>query len=330
MKRIDLFPGIIEVWSKGTFIFGYRPIKDYYIVDSPTLVYTPQSSKSIQVHFEVDGISKEENYYVGLFQNENSEQAEQVKKITLENLEGNTIFEVDENINHYYIYMTDENGKKLDDNHFQYEGNVIDFSKMQIANVANIITDKSVVSSVKSGNLDLDGGETDIEETTGTGESNYIDNVLNDNKIYMAQVNICKTYEVERINLNIEKVWEDQDNIKNSRPDQVEVVVFANEKEIEKITLNSKNNWKYVIKDLAKNDEEGNAIQYSVKEETVNGYNTKVEINNNNIKIINTIQENADTSDIQIWVYVAIGVCSILVIAMLVVLMIMRKKNKNK
>ncbi len=324
-ERISLNTSFMEVEASGETFGDYEYVEDYYVIDSPNLIYSPEKSKTIQVEFKVNGIPKEEKYYVGLFKDETSTQAEEVKEITLENLVGSVSFEVSDDETTYFVYMTDENGNKLEDSDFVYEGNYVDFNKMQIANVASITTDKSVISSVKSGSLGLDGGEVGIEESTGTGKENYIDNVLSEKEIYIANVSISKTYETERFNLRLEKEW--QDNGEN-RPNEVKVTLYANGIEIEKITLSSKNNWKYVVEDLAKTDENGKEIRYTVTEEKVDGYETRIEEKDQVIKIINVLEEAPDTSDIAIWKYVVIiGIASIVVIV-LVIVIVKRKKNK--
>ena len=324
-ERISLNTSFMEVEASGETFGDHKYVEDYYVTDSPNLIYSPEKSKTIQVEFQVNGIPKEEKYYVGLFKDETSTQAEEVKEITLENLVGSVSFEVSDDEATYFVYMTDENGNKLEDSDFVYEGNHVDFNEMQIANVASITTDKSVVSSVKSGSLGLDGGEVGIEETTGTGEENYIDNVLSEKEIYIANVSISKTYETERFNLRLEKEW--QDNGEN-RPNEVKVTLYANGIEIEKITLSSKNNWKYVVENLAKTDEEGKEIKYTVTEEKVDGYETRIEEKDQVIKIINVLEEAPDTSDIAIWKYIVVAGIASVIVVVLVIVIVKRKKNK--
>ncbi len=323
-ERISLNTSFMEVYASGESFWNYEGVSDYYLTDSPNLIYSPEKSKTIQVEFQVNGIPKEEKYYVGLFKDETSTQAEEVKEITLENLVGSVSFEVSDDEATYFVYMTDENGNKLEDSDFVYEGNDVDFNEMQIANVASITTDKSVISSVKSGSLGLDGGEVGIEESTGTGKENYIDNVLSEKEIYIANVSISKTYETERFNLRLEKEW--QDNGEN-RPNEVKVTLYANGIEIEKITLSSKNNWKYVVEDLAKTDENGKEIKYTVKEDKVEGYETRIEEKDQVIKIINVLEEVPDTSDIAIWKYVVVAGIASVVVIVLVIIIVKRKKK---
>lgn len=90
-----------------------------------------------------------------------------------------------------------------------------------------------------------------------------------------------------------EKVWLDNNNNDNSRPESITVKLFANEKEVkslkvtnETVVANNPNTWLYEFKDLPKY-ENGKEINYTVKEEKVNNYETSYNKNNKFI-IINT------------------------------------------
>lgn len=90
-----------------------------------------------------------------------------------------------------------------------------------------------------------------------------------------------------------EKVWLDNNNNDNSRPESITVKLFANEKEVkslkvtnETVVANNPNTWLYEFKDLPKY-ENGKEINYTVKEEKVNNYETSYNKNNRFI-IINT------------------------------------------
>ena len=90
-----------------------------------------------------------------------------------------------------------------------------------------------------------------------------------------------------------EKVWLDNNNNDNSRPESITVKLFANEKEVKSLKVTNKtvvannpNTWLYEFKDLPKY-ENGKEINYTVKEEKVNNYETSYNKNNRFI-IINT------------------------------------------
>ena len=75
--------------------------------------------------------------------------------------------------------------------------------------------------------------------------------------------------ELERI-ITVNKIWDDNNNIKGNRPQSVTVILTANGKEIEKVELSDTNNWTYTFDDLQIKDNQGKEIVYDVKEEETN------------------------------------------------------------
>ena len=74
-----------------------------------------------------------------------------------------------------------------------------------------------------------------------------------------------------KVNLKVEKQWEDNDNLKGKRPESVTIEIkgMPNGETLEQV-LNAENNWSCEITDLPKYDAEGNKIVYEVTErETV-------------------------------------------------------------
>ena len=104
---------------------------------------------------------------------------------------------------------------------------------------------------------------------------------------------ITNTHDPITIDIVGEKVWLDNNNNDNSRPESITVKLFANEKEVkslkvtkETVAANNPNTWLYEFKDLPKY-ENGKEINYTVKEEKVNNYETSYN-KNNKFVIINT------------------------------------------
>lgn len=104
---------------------------------------------------------------------------------------------------------------------------------------------------------------------------------------------ITNSHDPITIDIVGEKVWLDNNNNDNSRPESITVKLFANEKEVkslkvtnETVVANNPNTWLYEFKDLPKY-ENGKEINYTVKEEKVNNYETSYNKNNRFI-IINT------------------------------------------
>ena len=74
-----------------------------------------------------------------------------------------------------------------------------------------------------------------------------------------------------KVNLEIEKQWIDNDNLKGKRPDSVAITVKDSYLNETTILLNEANNWKYELKDLPKYDEITKAkIEYDITESETN------------------------------------------------------------
>ena len=84
---------------------------------------------------------------------------------------------------------------------------------------------------------------------------------------------VVQEYRVER---TVEKVWEDNEDVKGNRPESVIVSLTAdgrtelNGTQLEQVELNESNGWTYTFKDLPKYTEEGREIGYSVIEQEKN------------------------------------------------------------
>ena len=76
--------------------------------------------------------------------------------------------------------------------------------------------------------------------------------------------------------VTVEKVWDDNENIKGRRPESVTVQLTANgntiynDQELEKVILSDENSWTYTFQDLPKYTEQGQEISYSVVETETN------------------------------------------------------------
>ena len=118
---------------------------------------------------------------------------------------------------------------------------------------------------------------------------------------------ITNSHDPITIDIVGEKVWLDNNNNDNSRPESITVKLFANEKEVkslkvtnETVVANNPNTWLYEFKDLPKY-ENGKEINYTVKEEKVNNYETSYNKNNKFI-IINTHEnEQIELSGTKTW-----------------------------
>ena len=73
-----------------------------------------------------------------------------------------------------------------------------------------------------------------------------------------------------KVDLKVEKVWDDNDNQKGHRPDGIIVTISGGDTQDTVVELNDSNNWSYELTDLDKYDDKGNLIKYSVAESEKN------------------------------------------------------------
>ena len=129
----------------------------------------------------------------------------------------------------------------------------------------------------------------------------------------------------EKIEIWVDKKWEDEDNKYGKRPESVILQIKNGENVVEEVEVSEENNWRYKF-ELTKYDELGNEINYTVDEkETAEYYEKSIEGNT----VINTCTYTppTDTSDISIWLYVVILVVAVLGISFAI--FIVRKKAKK-
>ena len=102
------------------------------------------------------------------------------------------------------------------------------------------------------------------------------------------------------VDIEIQKTWDDKDDILNKRPEDISVTLLAkykneqNEREIKTVTLKEPD-WKYTFSDLEKYDENGDEITYSVRENNIpESYKVNIEKNDNGEKIEFIIKNSLD------------------------------------
>ncbi len=90
---------------------------------------------------------------------------------------------------------------------------------------------------------------------------------------------ITNTHKTEeaKVNIAIEKTWNDNDDLDQIRPSSIELslkraIPGQEAKEYQKITLTAEDGWKKSITDLDKFDKDGNEYSYSLEELKVDGY----------------------------------------------------------
>ena len=75
---------------------------------------------------------------------------------------------------------------------------------------------------------------------------------------------ITNTHEPETIIIEGEKIWDDENNRFNSRPDEIEVILKGNGEEVLRFFVTKEDNWKYAL-EVYKN-KDGEEIEYTIEE----------------------------------------------------------------
>ena len=114
---------------------------------------------------------------------------------------------------------------------------------------------------------------------------------------------IKNTHEPEITEITVTKVWEDEDDREQIRPESIEVVLLRNgEQDREPVVLNEENGWTYTWTDLLKVSR-GEEITYSVEEpEVPEGYEVSYEEGEGTVTIKNTHEpETTEVTVLKVW-----------------------------
>lgn len=155
------------------------------------------------------------------------------------------------------------------------------------------------------------------------------DKVENYTTSYDDEYNITNTYITEKVDIDVKKVWNDEDDHDDIRPTEIIVYLTVNgERSEAQLILSEENEWFGRFEGLEKYNQ-GEENIYSVEEEEVEGYTAAVEkYSENEFVITNThtvkanIPETGDNSHIGIWV----GVSVASLVALIAVVLSYKKK----
>ncbi len=125
---------------------------------------------------------------------------------------------------------------------------------------------------------------TDLEATSPTGEK-YIYHLYETTpsgytRSYPDSTHtvLRNTHTPEEINIVITKIWEDDSNREQVRPASIDVTLFADGEEVGSTTMSGRGNqWTYTFKKMPKYKNEGQLIDYSISEVSVEGYEVSSE-----------------------------------------------------
>ena len=129
--------------------------------------------------------------------------------------------------------------------------------------------------SATVGNLEKKAGGKDIEYTwtEGSMPEGY---KLTDTRKNGTVTTLTNTYAPEKVSITGIKTWNDANNQDGKRPTSIKISLFANGNVVKSLDVTAATNWTYSFTDLPKY-EAGTEIKYTVGEEAVADYETKVE-----------------------------------------------------
>ena len=117
-------------------------------------------------------------------------------------------------------------------------------------------------------------------------------------------VNLYADWKQIKMDLDVTKIWDDEDNIEGFRPEEITVELFADGVKVDEVTFKGEGNkWVYTFKDLVKFNTE-KEIVYTVREVSNDKYGTEVEgftiTNHRDVEKIDlTVKKEWDDADNQ-------------------------------
>lgn len=129
--------------------------------------------------------------------------------------------------------------------------------------------------------------EDDVKGYVQTIEDGVIDDNNNITSV------ITNTHEVEKETITINKIWNDNNNEQQTRPEFIKVKLLANGEVIREFTITKDMNWSYILDNLNKYYN-GKLINYSILEDKVDNYQTSY----NGFDIINTLTKKYEKAEI--------------------------------
>ncbi len=86
---------------------------------------------------------------------------------------------------------------------------------------------------------------------------------------------VYNEHDPENINISVRKVWKDNDDADDKRPNSITVYLYADGKLVETVKITAADGWKHTFEDLPKYAD-GEKIKYTIEEKDVDGYNTVI------------------------------------------------------
>ena len=86
-------------------------------------------------------------------------------------------------------------------------------------------------------------------------------------------IGICQ---IEKSDISGTIKWNDSDNASNTRPSSVTVKLLEDGEEVDKVIVTEADGWKYTFKDKPKTSQSGKVLNYTIKIDKIENYNTLV------------------------------------------------------
>ncbi len=115
-------------------------------------------------------------------------------------------------------------------------------------------------------------------------------------------MDITNTHAPETTDVTVSKVWDDADDQDGLRPKEVSVTLYAGDEAMsDAVTLSDENEWTYTFEGVPKY-KDGSKIEYTVREDAVDGYKYTVTNTDGDLVITNThIPETVDITGSVTW-----------------------------
>ena len=152
---------------------------------------------------------------------------------------------------------------------------------------------------------ELEVPEYYVETVTGNATTGFVIT----NKMDHGSLAIEKTFDLgedeeddddeETTEITVTKTWNDNGNKEGNRPGSVTVHLMANGSEVASASLSEGNGWAYTFTDLPKKDDSGEKISYTISEDSVPMYTSRI----SGYNVINTYETELTSASVsKIWI----------------------------
>ena len=91
-----------------------------------------------------------------------------------------------------------------------------------------------------------------------------------------ADVMFTNVFEEPTIDISGTKTWDDNDDQDGKRPESITINLLADGEKVDSVTVTEKDEWKFEFKGVPKYNDDLEEIEYTITEETVDGYETEI------------------------------------------------------